>query len=1235
MRRLMILPRVAPVADRFCQRKEEIDAAPSIDAVAAIFNDIEKAQTDGAPSKPWGCTFECAADRRALWRPKSELYVRAAGHPLQCGDDAVATAPTVPADLQQLDEAVRLKSLSPALNEPARVPATLAPRAEKQSELDSLRQELGAFRQSVTSGLAQARATRPEQAAALEPIARELEDLAAELDRASTADGKRLSDRLRDIKNRAIPILYCLESGAKGCSTTRLGTVSQAIPPRPGNSAEPTRPPSAVDLAQAAENRRCDGFKIVKNFVFYDDCRRADSLASARDLNLLLPSFAPELLEANGILISQLPGAKGEALDRLVAQVNEVKRRLKIKMFAYFADKQAALANYRPLGVLIRSYPGVVPAELLARYEALMKLLPADEAIDFNAEPDWYDWQDRRFEALLDRLKHRDEHPDEADDAASLRIIAQQLAELSQAALAKIEALVAGVNDPKKRLEILQARAFISGHSQDAGGPKAFEGLNWTPEGTLELTRSTNWFTAESWTLSSAWDRRIERLQLEARLVLGTRFPIVYVPSTADRALVLAGEDHDVRKEWEAAKKRLAELEAQFTTASGAVSQAQTNLADARTTVLLAEQTQVQRDQQLTAARGAATALEGEFQQAVERERAAKSAFEATKGEYDDAVSQASLAEFWRQLVANKTADRDILFEEGSSELQPAGREQLQKIADVLAARSKELQKRTGQRLALMIIGHTNHTGGEAFNIRLSKLRAAVVKAFLLRQKTMTDAPLDLSTDGVWWKEPVPGIADPKDPRHRRVEFRIVGAEQEQDLSAQEAARAADRVREIAERRRALSQDWETAAQALAGFPPRLEAARRDIGSSAEALHNAQGTLKTARLAQAEAERNLNATQAAARDAQSKAEAQRKIAQSEERRATGALLIESAGDDGAAGDRAKLRERIVATLTDAVESPYGFSRWAGFTTVRKFFNMTGLADKIAEYEERFRKESPGLFGYSGPYTTRMAIALVRGGERSFVFGQPPPDKPKPSPPPVKIELPQERAIPIEIVTAPALGPAPATVVPDSGQPGQNGEPLAAASPAPVASDRSDVPVPDYEATARQAAEQARLAASNANDALGAAQRAQTDAQRALAAARDARRRAEEARRQLERAVGGCGAGSDCSIGREAFFERGSHQLTADGQATLANVCTSILSRSDLFSGRTVFIHGYASAEGSARFNQRLSEERAQSVLAYFRAHCASAPVTFVPIGSGVSTERESAEANRYVHFEVK
>lgn len=104
---------------------------------------------------------------------------------------------------------------------------------------------------------------------------------------------------------------------------------------------------------------------------------------------------------------------------------------------------------------------------------------------------------------------------------------------------------------------------------------------------------------------------------------------------------------------------------------------------------------------------------------------------------------------------------RTIRFEESSTRIDAASRE----LVDEVAA---ALRPCLGSIIA--ITGHTDTSGPEPGNLRLSQQRAEAVRDALIRRGIPDDG---LRALGIGSSQPVPGL-DPADPANRRIEFSVI-----------------------------------------------------------------------------------------------------------------------------------------------------------------------------------------------------------------------------------------------------------------------------------------------------------------------------------------------------------------------------------------------------------------------------------------------------------------------------
>ncbi len=104
---------------------------------------------------------------------------------------------------------------------------------------------------------------------------------------------------------------------------------------------------------------------------------------------------------------------------------------------------------------------------------------------------------------------------------------------------------------------------------------------------------------------------------------------------------------------------------------------------------------------------------------------------------------------------------RSIRFDEASAAIDPGSREVLDEVAGAL-------RPCVGSIIA--ITGHTNASGDEAANYRLSRQRADAVRRALSARGIPADG---LRAAGVGSQQPVKGL-EPADPANRRIEFSVI-----------------------------------------------------------------------------------------------------------------------------------------------------------------------------------------------------------------------------------------------------------------------------------------------------------------------------------------------------------------------------------------------------------------------------------------------------------------------------
>jgi outer membrane protein OmpA-like peptidoglycan-associated protein len=121
--------------------------------------------------------------------------------------------------------------------------------------------------------------------------------------------------------------------------------------------------------------------------------------------------------------------------------------------------------------------------------------------------------------------------------------------------------------------------------------------------------------------------------------------------------------------------------------------------------------------------------------------------------------------------IANSSLGVKLLFNPGTTEFWSDP-----KVSGPYALWMRQIAKHTAQaKVCMNIVGHTSHTGSEAYNDKLSAQRAVVI-----RQKLGVEAADLLAktkTNGVGFRENIIGTGtdDASDSLDRRVEFKIVG----------------------------------------------------------------------------------------------------------------------------------------------------------------------------------------------------------------------------------------------------------------------------------------------------------------------------------------------------------------------------------------------------------------------------------------------------------------------------
>ncbi len=217
------------------------------------------------------------------------------------------------------------------------------------------------------------------------------------------------------------------------------------------------------------------------------------------------------------------------------------------------------------------------------------------------------------------------------------------------------------------------------------------------------------------------------------------------------------------------AEQDRAEAERMRKEAELAAQQAQQAKAEAEA----ARQAALQQQQQAEAARQAAVAQQQQL--AAEADKARAAAAEADRlrqqAEKDKADLRAKLLQQLNAVLETHDTARglianmgDVLFQTGKYELKPEARERLARVSGILLAYST---------LKVAIEGHTDSTGSDEFNQRLSEQRAEAVRDYLVSQGVAAGA---ITARGFGSMQPVASNDTAEGRQHnRRVELVLSG----------------------------------------------------------------------------------------------------------------------------------------------------------------------------------------------------------------------------------------------------------------------------------------------------------------------------------------------------------------------------------------------------------------------------------------------------------------------------
>jgi outer membrane protein OmpA-like peptidoglycan-associated protein len=123
--------------------------------------------------------------------------------------------------------------------------------------------------------------------------------------------------------------------------------------------------------------------------------------------------------------------------------------------------------------------------------------------------------------------------------------------------------------------------------------------------------------------------------------------------------------------------------------------------------------------------------------------------------------------------IANNNLGVKFLFNPGSTEFWSDA-----KISGPYPLWLRQIARHAaGSKVCMNVVGHTSHTGGEAYNDRLSEQRAAVIRQKLVAEAAELGGRTKAS--GVGFRQNIIGTGtdDASDALDRRVEFRILGCQ--------------------------------------------------------------------------------------------------------------------------------------------------------------------------------------------------------------------------------------------------------------------------------------------------------------------------------------------------------------------------------------------------------------------------------------------------------------------------
>ena len=235
---------------------------------------------------------------------------------------------------------------------------------------------------------------------------------------------------------------------------------------------------------------------------------------------------------------------------------------------------------------------------------------------------------------------------------------------------------------------------------------------------------------------------------------------------TAEEARVMSvkrEQDERIAQERKAAADEAARAQADAEQQQAAAAQAQAQAAQSQAQAEQAQQAQQQADE---ARRQAELAQQQAAQQAQQAEQARQQA------ENDKAQMRARMLQQLNQVLETRDTARglivnmpDVLFDTGKSDLKPAARERLAKVAGILISYPD---------IHVEVDGYTDSTGSLEFNERLSQQRAESVRSYLGSQGVNQSS---ITTQGFGPNHPIASNETASGrQQNRRVELIVSGA---------------------------------------------------------------------------------------------------------------------------------------------------------------------------------------------------------------------------------------------------------------------------------------------------------------------------------------------------------------------------------------------------------------------------------------------------------------------------